>query len=448
MTLNCLGFRKQIEKLPECHAEECTNVATYLHKGFNVNICDEHYQLNHKESCVKLENIDERDGIKEALEVIQACTKNLQVVLDSDNDKEDQEEIKHLLAEVLTQTQEMFIEIEKGEEGEGFQDNHEIKNKVRDIFLQLKSEEGFKQFCVVNYTHLVCDYLSLNKVKINEILKIEGFDKISNLERNMVHENTNLLAYKELQNKFCDFKKKAIALINPSTLEQLEKCYEMITGVSEPIKASSGLVLKFDNIKDLDFINSMENMPICDLDSLKIRHIRDNLQVAKDFIYLSFPRNVREFHFNSEGKIYDFENIIDTVSFVSPLVSTGLFLYNFKLNQAQMKKLFRIVSKRLIYVGVPQCILELDSIPDFSNSLDGSIIEWLGISYCGSPECCDWKKYPERFSNLIRGLVISKDFKTNLKEITINESGLSLEIVQQTLKENGLGHVKIYRHSM
>ncbi|CAI2367920.1 unnamed protein product [Moneuplotes crassus] len=436
-----------MEKLPECHAEECTNVATYLHKGFNVNICDEHYQLNHKESCVKLENIGEPDGIKEALEVIQTCIKNFRVVLDSDNDKETQEETIRFLAEIQTQIQEIFKEIEKGDGGQEFLDIHDINNKVRDIFLKLRSEEGFKQFCVINYIHLMGDYLGINKSKTNRIIGITGIKSEMEIDLRLL-DNKNTKSYKELEKELVELKQRAISLIDPSTLQGLEKYYKLVTNKSQNIASTKKLILEFDNEKDIEFVKNFGGNIVPNLENLEIDKILENLEVAKEFLFSSFPQSVENFHLNFKGRMHNCDEIIDVLCYLNPRIMRSLHIYRFELSQIQMKKIFQITKQIQTYIGFRCCKLELDTIPDFGNSLDGLIIRILSFNYCGKPEYSDWKNHLERFTNLVKGLSKSSHFKQKIKGIELLDCGMTKIHVRQILNLTGFQNLQINSHSI
>ncbi|CAI2365065.1 unnamed protein product [Moneuplotes crassus] len=427
-----------------CVARDCENKASYYQKELKLHFCANHYELNSKENWVKVESIGD---IEVALDVTQSCNKNFQVAVELQKNKGDMQESIHLSQQLQTQMQDISDDIAKFKLNEELSNFETIKAKIKDIYLQLRIDEGFKQFCVVNYTHLMCDYFEADKSKVDYILGIEN-NEASEMDLDLRAGKKKTKYYRELQKELVELKQRAVSLIDPSTLQGLEKCYKLITKINQDIEARKRFILEFDDEIDIEFVKSFGDNIVPNLENLEIDKIQENLEVAKEFLFSSFPQSVENFHLNFEGKMHNCHEIIDVLCYLNPRIMRSLCIYSFEINQIQMKRIFQIVKQSKTYFGFLNCKLELDTIPDFGNSLDGSIIEILCFDFCGRPEYSDWKNHPERFTNLIEGLSRSAHFKQKIKQIELMECGMTKINVQTTLGKYGLEHVEILDHSI
>ncbi|CAI2365089.1 unnamed protein product [Moneuplotes crassus] len=427
-----------------CVARDCENKASYYQKELKLHFCANHYELNSKENWVKMESIGD---LEQTLAVTQSCNKNFQVAVEFQKNRGDMQESIHLSQQLQTQMQDISDDIAKFKLNEELANFQIIKAKIKDIYLQLRNEEGFKQFCVVNYTHLMCDYLEADKSKVDYILGIEN-NGASEMDLDLRAGNKKTKYYRELQKELVELKQRAKSLMNPSTLQGLEKCYNLITKNNQDIEASKRFILEFDDEKDIGFVKCFGGKIVPNLESLAIDKIQENLEVAKGFLFSSFPLSVQNFQLNFGGRMHNCDEIIVVLCYLNPRIMRSLCIYNFEISQIQMKRIFQIPKQSKTYFGFRCCKLELDSIPDFGNSLDCSIIEYLCFNGCGQPEYSDWKNHPKRFTNLIEGLSRSAHFKQEIKKIGLMECGMTKINVQTTLGKYGLEHVEILDHSI
>ncbi|CAI2369191.1 unnamed protein product [Moneuplotes crassus] len=434
-----------MELVPGCQAKDCSNVATYFNKDFMVYICDDHCQPSQRENCVKLGGKTEIEEVEGALEVLKMCTKNFCVAINLNSDQEEINERVIFAEEINEKIAEVSKEFENIKENPEFQDYEDIKLKVKGLCSELKENQSFNKFCMENYFYLICDFLKAEKSNISKMfgLGLIKQDEESKDEGYPVDQDLKLL-----KQEFRDFKKRATSCFRLNTREGLCQCYKLITNKEiENNYISCKFHLDIANPQDLEFIEHIRNSTCVNLDELRILNMNQNIEIAKDFILSSFPNKVERLDLNYNGQLCKIDQIIDIICYVSPRINQNFFLHNFSISQSQMRILFQVANQNWSYFGFPNCKLELETIPNLKSFLNGSVFKSLSLPFCGRPERCDWKNYPERFVNLIKGLSQSKHFKNTLKSIQMNECGMPIEKVRDTLDSNGFNKVAIENHS-
>ncbi|CAI2370448.1 unnamed protein product [Moneuplotes crassus] len=429
----------------KCQAKGCSNEAIYFHKDFKVYICSVHCKPSQRAICVKIGERAEVDSIKDMLKVLETCTKNLWIAGSSIENNAKFEFSELLVRQILDETDGIEKEIKVIQQKHQYENLNGVKQELRKILTYLKNNEIFQQFCVENYISLVCDFLKVNKSKIGQDfdLQINETNEMSHNEE--VRDITD--KYEHVKQEFQTFKKRVITMLNPTTLEGLGQSIEIFKRKKSNIETSKKFQLDFENSEDLEFVNCMGSNIIANLEDFRIHRISDNLQTARDFIFSSFPQKANCLYFNFCGKMINSDEIIDVLCFMNPKIGETLYLYNLEVSQSQMRTLFQLTKDNEKFLGFPCCKLELDTVPNLKHCLIGSKIQTLVLSYCGMPEYCDWKTYPERFENLIKGLSQSEDFVSNLQSFRMKRCGMPLDQVREILDANNFEKAKISDHS-
>ncbi|CAI2370096.1 unnamed protein product [Moneuplotes crassus] len=424
-----------MEPILKCCTEDCDNEAQYSHKKIKIRLCEEHYQQDQQESWERIVNIQD---IKQALEVLQTCIKNFTVSAESEGHNSNS-----LVNQLLDQTIQMQKDINKSKENNDVRKFQEIENEIATLATQLRSNEDFKQFCVQNYMALMCDYLKINKNKIDRLIntKID----VASLQEQLEQKEADFTALKK---RFEECRKRIINTVGTATQDKYEQCYKMITGKEIEISISNNHILNCGSECDVEFMESMGDHIIPNYKSLRIDKISCQISLAKKFIISSLPERVDKFHLNVNGNLIDCEQISDLIIHTSFTGISKLFLYSLKINQPQLQMLLQVICKNQTSLCLGYSKLSLDSVPALQHCLSGSKLKILNLFYCGDSECNDWGKYPEKFSNLIGALSQSVDFKTNFQQIYLEKCGMTKQHVRKTLDKFRFQSIDISFHSV
>ncbi|CAI2368760.1 unnamed protein product [Moneuplotes crassus] len=424
-----------MESILKCQIADCDLEAQYSHQKIEIRICEKHYQQDQQEYWIKITNIQE---IQQALEVLQTCIKNFSVSTES----EEYNSIS-LVKQLRDQAIQMQEKIGKAKENNDVHKLQEIKDEAANLATQLRSNEDFKQFCVQSYMTLMCDYLKISKNKIDRLIntKID----VASLQEQLEQKEKD---FTTLKKRFEECRKRIINTVGTATQDKYEQCYKIITGKEVEISISNNHILSCGSECDVEFMESMGDHIIPNYKSLRIDKISCQISLAKKFIISSFPERVDKFHFNVKGKLIDCEQISDLIIHTSFTGLSELCLYSLKINQPQLQMLLQVICKNQTFLGLGYSKLSLDSVPALQHCLSGSKLKILELFYCGGSECNDWGKYPERFSNLIRALSQSVDFKKNFQQIRLEKCGMTKQHVRETLDKFGFQSIDILSHSV
>ncbi|CAI2358787.1 unnamed protein product [Moneuplotes crassus] len=203
------------------------------------------------------------------------------------------------------------------------------------------------------------------------------------------------------------------------------------------------LNLFLNNSTHLGFLTEIgKRLPDCE--SISIRPITKESYVIKTFLSLYFPLKVGEFNFNGSSNLIPFLHFyINELCSLSSKIEERFVIRNFEVSQSHLHTLLAAY-KHTKYFCLDSCNLSLNSIFSFEGSLQGSTLQVLDLSSCGSSQLGNWEKYPSRFKNLIKALAQEKDFKRNLKQIRVEDCGMERSKVEEVLKECQFGEVEIF----
>ena len=85
-----------------------------------------------------------------------------------------------------------------------------------------------------------------------------------------------------------------------------------------------------------------------------------------------------------------------------------------------------------------------DSELDFSGSAYN--IAYLGFKDAASHSSNNWSTKPERFGNIVKAIALS-GLKESLKTINIQNTGLTIDQVQEMLKTNKIEHINVVQEA-
>lgn len=88
------------------------------------------------------------------------------------------------------------------------------------------------------------------------------------------------------------------------------------------------------------------------------------------------------------------------------------------------------------------CHLITDAPISFGNKLDDATFKTLDLNNTG--ENSDWANKPERLKNILKALGEVAAVRKRLREIYLDNSGLSIEAIESMLKECHLEHVEVF----
>ncbi|CAI2376572.1 unnamed protein product [Moneuplotes crassus] len=424
----------------KCEIGTCDNNSEYLHRGLKIRICKQHFQPSEKDKCVRLGQLIE---IEDALRVVKTCINNFCTGVELGDNIASIKKCKHFVEQVNHKVAQVSKEIESAKSSDDLQSHDCLENEFKDITSELYHCEFFTHFCVKNYMTLMCDYLKIDNNKISRLISTD--DEIRNFKGKLEEKEQEL---KKLEDKYRQICERFINHIGLDTKASLAKAYKIITNLELFLENDEKLILDCNTEEDTEFMKAVGDNILPNCSELTIDSITSDVKLGTNFICSSFPQTVQRFHLNLNGKMLDCKEAIDMIHHASPHVSIEFCIYGMRISQFQMKNILQSICRNQRIFGFGYCKFELDSVPSFQYCLNGSIIESLDICHCGRPEYNDWKKHPERFTNLIEGLSQSKDFMKNLKRTQLLNCGLEKQHVRYVLDKFDFKHVEITEHSI
>ncbi|CAI2359365.1 unnamed protein product [Moneuplotes crassus] len=428
-----------MESKLKCGAQDCNQQASYMYRGTAIYICEEHFQPSQKEHLVKIGNVD---GAQETLDVVKKCIINFKLELEQEEYQNIQEESKVLVNNIQSKIPEISKELDSPIESNPTEKYESIEYQVRAIVTEVKSSQPFRSFCFKNYMNLMCDYLEIDRSKIARFISIDSFEGAQDSEISRI--KTEL---EETKSKYTQFRQRAISKMECSNKDDLKKIYEIVTNKQILEKWNDQVGLDCKSKQDVEFMEAIKCQILPNLNDFRIDKIDLNLLFAKEFILSSFPQKVLRFHLNWEGEIIDIESMNEIIMYINLRIAEELHLYNFQIDQFQLKILLQAVCRNKISLGLSDCALKFDSVPNLQYCFERSKINFIYLNYCGSPERCDWGNHPERFSNLIEALGQSEEMKQQLKTIYLSECKMPKESVRETLDKFCFDSVEIGNYS-
>mmetsp|Transcript_5028 Transcript_5028/g.4261 ORF Transcript_5028/g.4261 Transcript_5028/m.4261 type:complete len:104 (+) Transcript_5028:249-560(+) len=95
-------------------------------------------------------------------------------------------------------------------------------------------------------------------------------------------------------------------------------------------------------------------------------------------------------------------------------------------------------------VAFSRSILYTATIPDFKQMVSSFNSQSISFDVCGYSGLNNWRDFPERFENLVKGLAAVEDVRKNLKRIWMINCGLEPEDIREILDRNGFSDIVIH----
>ncbi|CAI2364761.1 unnamed protein product [Moneuplotes crassus] len=163
--------------------------------------------------------------------------------------------------------------------------------------------------------------------------------------------------------------------------------------------------------------------------------------VLKQFLLSSLPSDIETFCFGWDScGLINFSHYFSEIFSLRASITKELFIWDFRLSQYQVMKIIEGF-KHLKTLHFTCCLLEIESVPDFEDTLEGSQISHLDFDRCGGGRH-SWKRDPSPFINLMTGLGYSDDFRDSLKTVGLNGCNLTKPKTRQILNQSSFEHVR------
>ncbi|CAI2371954.1 unnamed protein product [Moneuplotes crassus] len=266
------------------------------------------------------------------------------------------------------------------------------------------------------------------KLKVNNIedegrlQELEDFDKEINLMKKEM-SNQDIFAKFKDESYWRLLEEEVVANINledkSSSLQQrvhpkpaldrlsfssteFDSYYWLQKGCQRPFRSVIQLILWMNRPGDMNVTKGLDKR-LPDLGELWLRNIPSESQEARDCVAKYFPKKVQLFSFNYESALGSIDLYHSALLAATSSVTETVFLYNFKISQAQTIALLAAFRKVTIF-GLCSCIMHIPSVPSFPDSMANSNIWQLDFSSSGDRAHGDWGEDSSCFSNLMAGL--------------------------------------------
>lgn len=220
---------------------------------------------------------------------------------------------------------------------------------------------------------------------------------------------------------------------------ELNDLYNLPTRVN--FSKNSEMMLNMSDFNHWKFIASLEKRlpPLIKLDLIKIPSSTKNIL---NFMKEHFPTELVRLDLNWKSQVRDIEDFIPEISTVAKSITQVILLHNFKVSQPQMARIFK-GCKNIPKLCYYRCDLDLNTVYDFKDALEGSNMTTFNVTDCGDPIHGDWGNNLDHFQNLIEGLSSSSELTVNLQELWIGKCMLEEETIREVLSKYGFETTKI-----
>ena len=100
-------------------------------------------------------------------------------------------------------------------------------------------------------------------------------------------------------------------------------------------------------------------------------------------------------------------------------------------------------AKHIHTIQFDQCYIEIDSMCNFEDNLDGSTFKKLDFDDSGQSSKSNWNKDGREFKNIIEGLSKVESVKQNLEEIGLSQCNITKDLALKIIKNGGFDDVKV-----
>ncbi|CAI2368416.1 unnamed protein product [Moneuplotes crassus] len=181
------------------------------------------------------------------------------------------------------------------------------------------------------------------------------------------------------------------------------------------------LSLDFNFDQHFKMLKSLDSLVLPSLRALEIENLNPRKPPAlKRFLKNSFPRRVEELTLWSlRTSTINMDKYLKEILHASYKVQSKIAICCIDISQKALVRLFSACRNKE-QVIFKECYFYVEKVPDFGHSLDGSTISSISFLSC--------RIYGQQgirlsgFSNLVKGLSKSQDFKKSLKTILVSQS--------------------------
>ncbi|CAI2379384.1 unnamed protein product [Moneuplotes crassus] len=194
------------------------------------------------------------------------------------------------------------------------------------------------------------------------------------------------------------------------------------------ISSQNKITVKLNIKKNIKILSFIKKRP-CEFEIFEFKIHDPEHAVANNFLANYFPENCG--YFKLSGVACPFLRInyyFDSIINLSSRVTQELYILRWRLSQHQMVTLFKEF-KHVRSLLIIVCSIDLESVPEFGDSLEGSNIKELVLG---------GNIYPENgygVEHLIEGLSQSNGFLQNLDTINLYKSKIDQEYVKEKTKD-------------
>ncbi|CAI2367784.1 unnamed protein product [Moneuplotes crassus] len=183
------------------------------------------------------------------------------------------------------------------------------------------------------------------------------------------------------------------------------------------------LRLDFNFDKHFKVLKSLDSLVLPNLRELKIENLnRRKPPALKRFLKNSFPRRVENLFLSFfRANSINMDKYLREILHASYKVQSIIVICCIDISLRALVRLFSACRNKEQVIFV-ECYIDVEKVPDFGHSLDGSTISSISFLSC--------KIYGQQgirlsgFSNLVEGFSKSQDFKKSLKTILVSQSVL------------------------
>ncbi|CAI2359715.1 unnamed protein product [Moneuplotes crassus] len=254
--------------------------------------------------------------------------------------------------------------------------------------------------------------------------------------------------------------------------------YEINEFEDMTFKSNSTLTLtSFDFLPILSKLcNRCPNLDTINIDCLKM-----NDPEMINFLCHWFPEEVRVLHLGDDSPMTSIDwlfccsklledpetplkpcSVLNPSSLlfkISPLVTSEIWLYNFRISKKQLESLIPLLQGHPKAIGLISCSLDIPAAASMvglnpqeftrtnSDLVFSSLEEWecemLSLNFCGDQEHGNWAESSAPFENLIRALCYSEAVHRTWRSIQLIKCGIEEEKAREILDYYGFEQTKI-----
>lgn len=196
--------------------------------------------------------------------------------------------------------------------------------------------------------------------------------------------------------------------------------------------------------KNVDFISNFLAHKLPDCYRIDIYNVPLRNQDVNKFLSKCLP-SMKIFKFNWNSEISGIRFYADSIMKAASKVSEEVYIYNFSMNQDQLTTIMSSFKHVSNWVCLIECEIITDQEPNFTEVLKDAQSRAISFYDSGLAQRSDWRTHTMRFVNIIKALGKVQDVRTNLREISLHETGLEEDYMRGVLDGAGLDRVEFHQ---